>query len=83
MRPCKERTEWLGGQGRGPEAESLLKLLRQCGYGNPTFQRLLARALLRLRKKLLFEASKVGLSAYGRERIELPEFLTRWVWNSL
>jgi hypothetical protein len=70
------RAKWLGRQGRGPEAESFLKLSQQCGNGTPTFQRLLARALLWLRKKLLFEAPKVELPAYGRARVESPEFFT-------
>ena len=38
---------------------------------------LLARVLLWLRKKLLFEASKDELSIDGRQRIELPELLRR------
>jgi RNA-directed DNA polymerase len=38
---------------------------------------LLARALLWLRKKLLFDASNDDPSAYGRPRMELPERLSR------
>ena len=42
--------------------------------GNLLLQELPVRALQWLRKKLLFEASKVGLSAECRTRTELPDF---------
>ena len=44
---------------------------------------LLARALLWLREKLLFDASNDEPSAYGRPRMELPEHLARTARRSL
>jgi hypothetical protein len=83
IEPCKECVEWLGRQGRGPEADSLLKLSQQCGKGTPTFPRLLARALPWLREKLPFDAPQVGPPGHGRARVELPECSARLAEHSL
>lgn len=44
---------------------------------------LLARVLLWLRKKLLFEASNDGLPVDGRQRVELPELLIQKLKGNL
>lgn len=56
-------------------SEALLTMWRQ-GTLRPCV--LLARVLSWSRKKLPFEASKVGPPAHGRARVELPEHLLAW-----
>jgi hypothetical protein len=51
--PCTECAEWLEGQGRRPEAESLLKLPRQCGKGSPTLPEAASQTIATVTKEMV------------------------------